>query len=472
MACTQTENFYFAIRKDTGTSVHISQMLEKDRGLACNCVCAACNRPLVAKLGRGKRVRHFAHYAERDIVLDCSAQKANESGLHQMAKEIVKESAYINLPEIQISARRDLSRNEDDWEQLQPLILEKKRKLQFSNAETEVRCDGFVPDIYIPIRDSVLLVEIAVTHYVDIEKYNRIKRAKVPAIEIDISDFLKNTESFSEDELRKELLDSVEHKRWIYHRREQEGIQKLRARNQKRELEYQAKCKREQEQREQQEKWIEEQKLHEQQTLELFDKLEENDTYYLAFSRKLVNSEQALNEINKLGICSLQFSNAEDIPFYLNIPVFGEVAFNCDRRIWQTILFENFIYRRKENSVLQPDKVYFYFGNVQKHRLNLDFVHFWKKKFPEKSLLRCALEEYMVHLSGLGFIDRAFYQYAIVDREYSIRRYTLEPENTLYAEFLKQALAQMPPTNNPFGYLQEGWIKKCYELKQQGFSLE
>ena len=78
MACIQTENFYFAIRKDTGEPVHISQMLEKDRGLDCNCVCAACKRSLVAKLGRGKRVRHFAHYAERDIVLDCSAQKANE----------------------------------------------------------------------------------------------------------------------------------------------------------------------------------------------------------------------------------------------------------------------------------------------------------------------------------------------------------------------------------------------------------
>lgn len=162
----------------------------------------------------------------------------------------------------------------------------------------------------------------------------------------------------------------------------------------------------------------------------------------------------------------------KDIPFYLNIPVFGEIAFNCDRRIWQTILFENFIYRRKENSVLQPEKVYFYFGNVQKNWLNLDFVHFWKKNFPEKSLLRCALEEYMIHLSGLGFIDRAFYRDANVYREYPVRRCTLEPENTLYAEFLKQALAQMPPTNNPFDYLQEGWIKKCYELEQQGFSLE
>ena len=144
MACTQTENFYFAIRKDTGEPVHISyfsQFSDKEkgkyRGLKCNCICAACKRSLVAKMGEVK-APHFAHYVEKGTILDCSAQKANESGLHQMAKEIVKESTYINLPEIQISARRDLSRNEDDWEQLQPLILEKKRKLQFSNAETEV----------------------------------------------------------------------------------------------------------------------------------------------------------------------------------------------------------------------------------------------------------------------------------------------------------------------------------------------
>ena len=227
----------------------------------------------------------------------------------------------------------------DDWEQLQPLILEKKRKLQFSNAETEVRCDGFVPDIYIPIRDSVLLVEIAVTHYVDIEKYNRIKRAKVPTIEIDISDFLKNTESFSEDELRKELIDSVEHKWWIYHRREQEGIQKLCERNRKREIEYQAQCKREREREEQREKWIEEQKLHEQKTLELFDELEKDMAYYLSFSRKLINSEQALNEIFRFistfrFLAKLRSTAIEESgrPFYLKILFIVEKKIQCFSR--------------------------------------------------------------------------------------------------------------------------------------------
>ena len=95
MSCIVTENFYFAIRKDTQEPVHISQMLEKDRGIACNCICASCRRTLIAKLGRGKRIRHFAHKSEGVPILDCSAQKANESGLHKMAKAVI--SIYPQL---------------------------------------------------------------------------------------------------------------------------------------------------------------------------------------------------------------------------------------------------------------------------------------------------------------------------------------------------------------------------------------
>ena len=35
----------------------------------------------------------------------------------------------------------------------------------------------------------------------------------------------------------------------------------------------------------------------------------------------------------------------------MNIPVFGEVVFNCDRRIWQTILFEKVFYQWQYDDV-------------------------------------------------------------------------------------------------------------------------
>ena len=143
MACTQTENFYFAIRKDTEEPVHISYFSQlpdeekgKYRGLKCNCICAACKRSLVAKMGEVK-APHFAHYVEKGTILDCSAQKANESGLHQMAKEIVKESTYINLPAIEIEAEYDLSRNVNDEKQCEPLHI-KDCLLYTSDAADEL----------------------------------------------------------------------------------------------------------------------------------------------------------------------------------------------------------------------------------------------------------------------------------------------------------------------------------------------
>ncbi len=457
MACTQTENFYFAIRKDTGEPVHISYFSQlpgeekgKYRGLKCNCICAACKRSLVAKMGEVK-APHFAHYVEKGTILDCSAQKANESGLHQMAKEIVKESTYINLPAIEIEAEYDLSRNVNDEKQCESLHIKDKQTWHFSSAEVEKTCKGFTPDVYLHGEKTDLLVEIMVTHPVGDEKKERVKQIGLPMIQIDISDIYNNLEGFSKETLRRELIDSVEHKEWIYNRlKGEKNVERLKARNREREIEFQ---------KGQPERLRKYQEERERETWRKAIRLKNDKDYYLSYSTRLVNDGQALEEINKLGICNLKFLEIGDIPFYLNIPVFGEMAFNCDRRIWQTILFENFIYRRKENSVLQPKKVYFYFGNVQRDWLNWNFVHFWKNKFPEKNLLRCALEEYMIHLSGLGFIDRTFYRDANVCREYPVRRCTLEPENTLYAEFLKQALAQMPPTNNPFGYLQEGWKK-------------
>lgn len=84
---------YFALKEESNQVVHISEMVEKDRGKACECICLCCGRPLVAKLGRGKKAAHFAHLAEEGRT-SCSADAANESGLHKIAKEIVCKSHY------------------------------------------------------------------------------------------------------------------------------------------------------------------------------------------------------------------------------------------------------------------------------------------------------------------------------------------------------------------------------------------
>ena len=475
---------YFALKEESNQVVHISEMAEKDRGKACECICLCCGHPLVAKLGRGKKTAHFAHLAEEGRTT-CSADEANESGLHKIAKEIVCKSEYICLPQVTISEQNDPERNMEDYKQQEPLQYGKKIELHYQNAKTEVPFEGFKPDVCISFqKQKKLLIEIAVTHYVDAEKYSRIKMAQIPTVEINIADFIKaykaeETESINdfEKKLKNAIIDNIENKTWVYHSHENEGIQKLHERNRELEKEFQQnriKVLKEQEERkkreEQQESWIQEQqRLREQIDVEV-ERLHTDEPYYLSCKAKTKGADTAiLNCINRLGICNLRFKTTDEIPFFLNIPVFGEVVFNCDRRIWQTILFEKVFYQWQYDDV-NSARIYCYFAGCREGLLNQKFVYIWKKKgkvkFPsEEDILRCAIEEYLVHLSALGFIDIRYYFYPHSGMNHGIMHSSLKPQRRNYATFLERLLMNFPDTNNPFQYIQEKWISLGKEME-------
>lgn len=475
---------YFALKEESNQVVHISEMVEKDRGKACECICLCCGRPLVAKLGRGKKTAHFAHLAEEGRT-SCSADAANESGLHKIAKEIVFKSEYICLPPVTISEQNDPNRNMEDYKQQEPLQFGKKIELHYQNAKTEVPFEGFKPDVCISFqKQKKLLIEIAVTHYVDAEKYSRIKMAQIPTVEINIADFIKaykaeETESINdfEKKLKNAIIDNIENKTWVYHSHENEGIQKLYDRNRELEKEFQQnriKILKEQEERkkreEQQESWIQEQqRLREQIDVEV-ERLHTDEPYYLSCKAKTKGADTAvLNCINRLGICNLRFKTTDEIPFFLNIPVFGEAVFNCDRRIWQTILFEKVFYQWQYDDV-NSARIYCYFAGCREGLLNQKFVYIWKKKgkvkFPsEEDILRCAIEEYLVHLSALGFIDIRYYFYPHSGMNHGIMHSSLKPQRRNYATFLERLLMNFPDTNNPFQYIQEKWIRLGKEME-------
>ena len=176
-----------------------------------------------------------------------------------------------------------------------------------------------------------------------------------------------------------------------------------------------------------------------------------------------------LNCINRLGICNLRFKTADEIPFFLNIPVFGEVVFNCDQRIWQTILFEKVFYQWQYDDV-NSARIYCYFAGCREGLLNQKFVYIWKKKgkvkfSPEEDLLRCAIEEYLVHLSALGFIDIRYYFYPYSGLNHRIMHRSLKPLRRNYATFLEGLLMRFPDTNSPFQYIQEKWISLGKEIE-------
>lgn len=467
------EQFYFALRKDTGRPVHISQIQPFENGVACNCICASCGKTLVAKLGHGKRVPHFAHYTEQSVV--CSVKAANESALHKLAKQILCESNSVVLPALIISEDKDPQYNQRDPKQCVPYQFGEPIRFLYDEIYSEMVFDGFTPDICVyKKKKPVLFIEIAVTHFIDKEKYIRLKDFGISTLEVDVSCFLDDIELFSFDGFRNELLKSLRHKTWIYNRFENEGIRQLCKRNRKLEEEYLAKQERQLQDKQRREQWRAKMIQHEQQAIEETTHAETDVRYYLECCRKITNDADALYRINHLGNCHLRFSSVMDIPFFLNIPVFGEIAFNCDRRIWQALVFEHFIYRRRvqDNPTVSAFSIYRFFACHETSYANPKFVHRQTSVdyFPEdKDILRRAIEEYMVHLSGLGFIDLNYYWEANPSVRYAITANTLIPPNKRYASFLKNAIGIYSPTNNPFQYFQDEWEKECVRSGNSDF---
>lgn len=170
--------------------VHISEVLN---GLKCGCLCPSCNGSLEAH-NQGKIItHHFKHYNKSECV------GALETSIHLAAKKLFLERKEVLTP--------DLYANVPEFYE-QKVLSQKLYKA--SNVFEEYSLGDFKPDIFIEIDVQSkgtlykvpLIVEIAVTHFIDNDKLSKITNKGISAIEIDISDckLIKN-----DDDLWKEL---------------------------------------------------------------------------------------------------------------------------------------------------------------------------------------------------------------------------------------------------------------------------
>lgn len=193
------EKFDFAYRD--GKIVTIEEV---NSGLECNCICPNCNSKLIAKKGKIKK-HHFAHYEKNEC------EGYGESLLHIAAKEILKNSNYIFLPEYDIKTG----------------IYENLNKYYYNNAVLEQKKSEIIPDVILNFGDNrEIFVEITFTHGVDNEKISKIKSLEVSTLEIDINEILK--ELYRVDKLinyeclKKIILEENTGKKWVYDRKEKE----------------------------------------------------------------------------------------------------------------------------------------------------------------------------------------------------------------------------------------------------------
>ena len=156
-------------------------------GLACNCVCAGCLRPLIARKG-SIRAHHFAHRPGTDC------ETAGETTLHRAAKQLLAEKRRLWLPEFKGSTARWLTKSMSRtpmWAPFQDWVNGTIYDAYLAVADTvnvESTFGEMRPDVVVVMDDGrELLVEIRVTHAVDQEKRRRIRSTGRACVEIDLS---------------------------------------------------------------------------------------------------------------------------------------------------------------------------------------------------------------------------------------------------------------------------------------------
>ena len=384
-----------------GMVVSIDELSVMDRGLQCHCVCPGCGQELQARIGTGKRQPHFAHNNT-----SCDIHSAHQTALHLMAKEIIEQEKKIKLPPIFVKLH-DIASELGDYdgytlpdevEAIAGTIVDCDRVI------VEKRLSSIVPDLIIETHGKQLLVEIAVTHFVDEEKQVRVRQLGIPMIEINLRSLVN--EQCSRSDLKKILINQPDCKCWIYTPKENEarirGIEKYKQlmREQKAKVEHtkrkEAVAKRNKE--------IQDQRKAQAEKLVENLKVSENYRKAVLLLRNDEAFETALEHRSF-------YKRGMELPFFMDIPITGEMIFECDRRIWQSAIFDKFIYNRNPQGhhTVSVIKIVSWIKEHQ-HEFNLNPIlrfatvpHIYNRRVSQ-NLYNTCIYGYLEWLGCLGFV--------------------------------------------------------------------
>lgn len=165
---------------------------EVARGLDCGLICTKCKQQLVAKKG-AVRVHHLAHYNPNS---NCVGSL--ESQLHFLAKEALKDSPQILLPDLAIFI--DGFRPRD----LAYVFVLCGRSLKFDSIEIEKAIADLRVDAVGSTAQGKIAIEIKVSHSVTEEKAAKLQVLGIPCFEIDVSSMRRW--DIDRDEVRSAVL--------------------------------------------------------------------------------------------------------------------------------------------------------------------------------------------------------------------------------------------------------------------------
>lgn len=447
---------YFYGRKD-GRIVSILDVPFEEYGLRCGCTCVQCGEPLEACSIRPDNLReaHFKHRKSTREATDeprfaCSPDWANESGLHLLAKEIIEEEQCIAAPAIgAISANRIARISEDmggvtllpaGWSIVSIKDIQSNQrdsKIHAAEVFSEYRIDGndesqaIIADLFLNANDfGPLCIELFVTHRLPAAKKRAAWSQGIPMLEIDLSDFYKDGGGVSKEKLKEFLLESTNHREWVYHKDYRTAadffastISTILA---------QKKAKRD--------------KCHDIIAGYLSDpasyseqlKAFENNTAALGY----IKGHPALFRYAQPSDDTMSIN---EIPWFTNIPIWGETVFLCDRRIWQGYIFSRYVLGKDKLAIpiRTPEFTLFELLTAPDHNFSVPvnwnityrLSHSEYEDIPDTYFPRDVILKYIRYLEYLGFVQIDDYgSWA------KVQHHDIVPQNQRHAEYLHSAI--------------------------------
>lgn len=211
-----------------GQLLHISQV---ETGLACGCTCPGCGAALVARnAARNVKVAHFAHHK----ALECST--GLQTAIHLAAKNVIALHKQLRLPgasgyfrfteayrasfgfDIGIYENHLFNGYNEEGDFIGSDLVDPSgyffpsRVITVDEVVLEKRTGDIIPDVLVRSGERWLLVEVAVTHFVDAEKQAKIRALGLSAVEIDLSKIRRDV---ALSELEELIIEGEKHKKWL-----------------------------------------------------------------------------------------------------------------------------------------------------------------------------------------------------------------------------------------------------------------
>jgi len=322
----KTIHVTFAMRVDD--LVHISDV---PSGLACGCVCPGCGGQMVANKGLIK-IHYFSHAGGSE----CAG--GLETTLHRAAKKILFKERRMVLPELKL--RIEVVDANGRKHEVRERALD-VQSVVFDEVTEEEWLGNITPDLVCKFGGRTLLVEVAVTHFINEIKAEKIRARNIDCIEIDLGHLHHRQSGWNWHSLRNALVDGVEHKTWIA---KQDG-EHLRAEVQR---------------RAQQKIDMENQAILEAKRMEIpgwgeaIRRLEEFKISGQSQQERDALDDAGPKEQAWIAAASLMDLDWDNPPHYIDIPVPGDGVFLVARKVWQAAVYAVFIAGQVDDSVFSP----------------------------------------------------------------------------------------------------------------------